>query len=272
MPSSLCRPNHSLLYPNSYISRHEVCNSSSHMSLSSHPILFTSNSSHISSNTTHRHDRRSQHLSAHFHLNSFLLPRGHVSPTFCKTGSRILVVSNEKDKNKYGSKGKKRVQGGRGQLKGQGRSQQGGETTKKAPKPRGNVWSKDIAETEFQSYRESSSSPNQKVSQIKSSKERRDDNARDEKERRGSDMFLPMAQRKGYVDQKALARNKVETDMSDEDFSPEMNISGGIPVEVQEVLQNSVWVHLLSFSSAYATTTSQILTIPNTVKISLLPC
>lgn len=248
MPSSLCKPNPSLLYPNPSLSRHEVCYSSSHKSLSSHPILFTSNSSHISSNTTQQHHPRSQHLSAHFHLNSFV-PRGHLSPTFCKTGSRILVVSNEKDKHKHGSKGKRKVQGGGGQLKGPGPSQQGGEATKKASKPRGNVWSRDIAETEFQSYRESSSSPNQKVRQIKSSKERRDGNARDEEERRGSEKFLPIAERKGYIDQKPFARNKVENDMGEEDHSSEMNISGGIPVAIQEVLQNPVWVVIFTFIS-----------------------
>lgn len=131
-----------------------------------------------------------------------------------------LVVRSEKDRKGKDLKGKKKGQG-QGQGAGKSRGEPPSKKSSASPKPRGNVWSKDIAETEYRSLKQ------QETSQAPKSKQRASPAVK-VKERR-EDPRRIVARDASFAEQ-------------DLDFGEYigMVVSGPIPVVVQQVLQPPV--------------------------------
>lgn len=136
-----------------------------------------------------------------------------------------LVVRSEKDKKGKDLKGKKK---GQGQGAGKSRGEPPSKKSSASPKPRGNVWSKDIAETEYRSLKQ------QEISQAPKSKQRASPAVK-VKERREEPRRI-VARDASFAEQ-------------DLDFGEYigMVVSGPIPVVVQQVLQSPVHTIIAPF-------------------------
>lgn len=156
--------------------------------------------------------------------------RSRRAPILTSRVSSRFVVRSAKENMGKDSKGKKK--GGKG---GGGGGGGGGGSKGEAPKrtgPRPNVWSKDIAETEYQASRTEAKPPSAKQQGREVGKERRGGDARGKGGQGGS-----TTGGNGIVAERAAPT--LQTDF-DDDYTGVV-ATGGIPVETQEILQAPVW-------------------------------
>lgn len=163
----------------------------------------------------------------HSSLSRFKPPL--VSQTFLNSSSCVhhslpynMVVRSEKDRKGKDSKGKKQGQGqGQGAGAGKSRGEPPSKKSSASPKPRGNVWSKDIAETEYRSLKQ------QEMTQAPKSKQRASPAVKVKEGRE---------EPRRIVAQDALF---TEQDLDFDEYIG-MVVSGPIQVVVQQVLQSPV--------------------------------
>ena len=220
-PSSACAMHHACVHTV------RVAPSSS---LLSRPNSVSSHRNSLQTNVAHsRRQCGSAHepSSSHRCLSSASSLPSRPSPILPSRASSRFIVRSAKESKGKDSKGK--IKGGKGEGAGGGGSK--GDTPKRTG-PRPNVWSKDIAETEYQVSRSEAKPQSSKQQGQEASGDRRDSDVKGKGGRGGS-----ATGGNGIVPQGAAPG--LQTNF-DDDYTGVI-ATGGIPVETEQILQAPVW-------------------------------